>query len=311
MTQDLVSVLMPAFKPEFLREAMSSVLNQTHGELELLIGDNSGDPAIAAIIAELDDPRVIHVPSHAVTNRSVKINHRLLWLRARGRYVRFVYDDDVIYPRSSEVLLELLKSQPGSSMAWHQRDLIDSKSRILARQDYLDGAARVVMDEPLLLANLARKMNFIGEFCFLMFDRQVHPEFNFHRFDGFDIYAMWDTPMYVEAARNGPIVGTSEFLGGFRRHESQLSFVGGTVYGCCIDWEFLFRHGLANGKLGFEDAQRALQHVALLYAKYADDAPGLAHMGQRLVRDLESGRLAEGLAEFDAAYRALPPMGQR
>src|SRR5262249_36893947 len=58
MHSDLVSVLMPAFKPEFLREAMGSVLRQTHAELELLIGDNSGDPAIRAIIADFGDPRV-------------------------------------------------------------------------------------------------------------------------------------------------------------------------------------------------------------------------------------------------------------
>jgi glycosyltransferase involved in cell wall biosynthesis len=302
---ELVSVLMPAFKPEFLREAMSSVLRQEHGEIELLVGDNSGDPSIRAIVEEFNDPRVVHVPSHAVTGGSVKLNHLLLWWRARSRYVRFVYDDDVIYPRSTDVLLDLLQGQPASAMAWHQRDIIDASSRVLGRQNALGDVPRVVLDQPALMVNLARQMNFIGEFSFVMFDREVHKTFDFNRHAHFDTRYMWDVAMFIEAAGNGLLVGTPEFLGGFRRHGNQITTTSGTILACCLEWELIYRNALADGRLSADVALRALQHVALLYAKHRADAPQLAGFAERLVRELEAGTVAVGTAAFNAAYREL------
>jgi len=303
---DLVSVLMPAFKTEFLREAMSSVLHQTHGELELLIGDNSGDPEIGAIVAEFDDPRVVHIPSHAVSGGSVQVNHMLLWWRARGRYVRFVYDDDVAYPRSTEVLLDLLKGQPGAAMAWHQRDIIDAESRVLGRPDPLGSQARVVMDRPLLLVNLAQRMNFLGEPSFCMFDREVHRDFKFSTYEGMPLRFLWDVAMSVDAARSGLLVGTAEFLGGFRKHGAQISTALGRnfVFGC-VEWEVIFRNELARGNLAPPDATLALQRLALLYERYQAEVPALVPFRERLLADLADGRAAERTPQFNDAYRSL------
>ncbi len=52
-----VSICIPAYaRPKLLRAAMESVLTQERGDLELLIGDDSGD--LEAVVTSFDDPRV-------------------------------------------------------------------------------------------------------------------------------------------------------------------------------------------------------------------------------------------------------------
>jgi glycosyltransferase involved in cell wall biosynthesis len=309
---DLVSVLMPAFNPRYLREAMRSVLTQTHENLELLIGDNSANPEIRAIIAEIDDPRVVYVPSYQVSTSSVHVNAILLWARALGRYVRFVYDDDVAYPRSTEALLDLLKGQPRSAMAWHQREFIDGESRVLGRQDIFGDNPVLVMNRPLLLTNLAQRLNFVGEPSFVMFDRRFHHSFNSAVYEEFELRFLGDVAVYLEAAKNGLLVGSREFLGGFRKHEAQTSSARGPrfIMGC-VEWEVLFRNELVRGNLEREAAYTALGRIALLYANYEPDVPGLTAFRERLSRDIADGQLAERAPEFFEAYHELAKLHAR
>jgi glycosyltransferase involved in cell wall biosynthesis len=303
---DLVSVMMPAFNPRYLREAMRSVLAQTHENLELLIGDNSGNPEIRTIIAEIGDPRVVYVPSHQVTNASVHLNSIILWERARGRYVRFVYDDDLAYPRSTEVLLDLLKGQPPCAMAWHQREVIDAEGRLMGRIDVFGAAPKTVMDRPRLLTNLARRLNFVGEPSFVMFDRQVHRHFRCSAYEGFDLRFLGDVAMYMDAASSGLLAASNEFLGGFRKHGAQTSSVASPrfIMGC-VEWEVIFRNELVLGRLPEDQAIAALRGLTMLYRNYETQLPGLIDFRTRLDADLESGRVAAQTPAFNAAYREL------
>ena len=303
---DLVSVLMPAFKPEFLREALVSVLEQSHEQLELLVGDNSGDPGIRRILADYDDPRITYVPSHLVTAGSVQINHQLLWQRARGRYVRYVYDDDVAYKRSTEVLLGLLRRHPHCAMAWHQRDVIDAGSRVTEREGLIGAPGVLVMDRAMLDANLAAHMNFIGEPSFVMFDRARYPVFGFNRYDGFEFRFLWDVAAYLDATMHGHAAGSAEFLGGFRKHGTQISTGASPnyVFGC-VEWEVVYRQELVTGRLAPEKAYAAMVRVVQLYRANRAKLPVLGAFHDRLMADLRDSRLAENAPAFFDAYREL------
>jgi glycosyltransferase involved in cell wall biosynthesis len=303
---DLVSVLMPAFKPEYLREALVSVLDQSHANLELLVGDNSGDPEIRRILSDYDDPRITYVPSHQVTCGSVQINHQLLWWRAKGRYVRYVYDDDVAYKRSTEVLLGLLQRYPHCAMAWHQRDVIDAASRVTDREGLIGPGQVLVMDRPMLDANLASHMNFIGEPSFVMFDRARYRDFGFNRYDDFEFRFLWDVAAYLDATMHGNAVGSAEFLGGFRKHGTQISTGASPnyVFGC-VEWEVVYRNELVAGRLSAEKAYPAMVRVLQLYRANRAKLPVLNAFHDRLHRDLQARRLAEDAPAFFDAYREL------
>ncbi|NML14876.1 glycosyltransferase family 2 protein [Azohydromonas caseinilytica] len=303
----LVSVLMPAYKPEHFKEALLSVVNQTHANLEILVGDNNGDGSIRAVVDEVADPRVVYVPTHAVTGGSPRINHMVLWWRARGRHARYVYDDDVIFPRSTEVLLGLQRQLPGCAFTWHQRVIIDEHGVVRGRHGALpDGGGPTVMDRPMLLRNLAQHFNFIGEPCFVMFDREVVRHFDFARHAGTDLVFLWDVAVYLEAGRYGLCAGSPEFLGGFRQHGGQFSSAQSPnfVYGC-IEWELVFRQECVEGHLAPDDAAAALLRVARLYEGYKASVPVLAEFQQRLLADIVTKRIAETTPRFMADYRAL------
>lgn len=303
----LVSVLMPAYKPDHFKEALLSVVNQTHARLEILVGDNNGDGSIRAIVDEVADPRVVYVPTHAVTNGSPRINHMVLWWRARGRHARYVYDDDVIFPRSTEVLLGLLARVPRCALAWHQRVTMDGEGQILSCKGVLPaGTDAVVLDRPLLLQNLAQYFNFMGEPCFVMFDREVVRHFDFARHAGTDLVFLWDVAVYLEASRYGLCAGSPEFLGGFRQHGAQFSSLlsPNFVYGC-IEWELVFRQECVQGQLSDELAAAVLLRVAGLYETYKQRVPVLEQFQQRLLGDIQARRIAASTPRFMSDYQAL------
>ena len=131
---DLVSVLIPAFKPGHFRAALESVLAQEHGALEVIVGDDSPGAGIRAIVEELADPRVAYMPSRAVTGGDPKLNHVLLWHKARGRYVAMTADR-----RDVDALHAQLRTAP-ATIWW--RDSSATHSSLLRSERHSRSTAR-------------------------------------------------------------------------------------------------------------------------------------------------------------------------
>lgn len=87
-----VSVCMPAHRDSpLLRRALRSALDQTHGDLEVVVSDDSGG-SLEPAIAEAADPRIRYFrnPERLGFAR----NHTTTVDRAAGRFVAFLHDDD-------------------------------------------------------------------------------------------------------------------------------------------------------------------------------------------------------------------------
>jgi hypothetical protein len=299
----LVSILMPAYKPDYFCEALEAVVAQTHENLEILVGDNAGTGAIEAIVRAVNDPRITCIPSHAVSCGSPRLNHLLLWHRAHARCVRYVYDDDVIAPRSTAVLLDLLQRTPNCALAWHQREIIDENGNVTSRHGALAEDSRVVLDRALLLDNFTKFLNFVGEPSFVMLDRERAGAFDFNRYRGIETAFLWDISMYLEAARHGLFAGTGEKLGRFRVHGTQVSSTASLFH--AVEWEYVFRQELAEGRLTTAQFGEVLPKLLGLYQGTKAEWPLLGAFQARLHRDAAVGRLVETLPEFLAEYRRL------
>lgn len=299
-----VSVLMPVYKTEYFELALRSVLEQTHAELEVLVGDNAGNRGAREIVEAIGDARVTYIPSHQVSTGSPRLNHLLLWWRARSRYVRYVYDDDLIDPASTATLLDKLRSTPRCAMAWHQRRIIDDAGRVLGALDFLGERGTAVVDRKLLLANLVHFDNFVGEPSFVMFDRQVMPDFGFSRYAGHDLVYLWDVAMYLAAADHGLISGSAEILGSFRRHPSQVSASATQRIGL-IEWELILREEHARGRLDAALLNTFAAKVLGLYQRRQDDYAPLRGFRERLLEDLRDGLRPEATQRFLSAYKAV------
>jgi glycosyltransferase involved in cell wall biosynthesis len=107
-----VTVLIPTYnRSRWLRRAIGSVLAQTHHDLELIVADNASTDETPAVVAEFDDPRVVHV-RHA-ENLGMVGNFDWCLERARdSTYARIMTDDDELYPESIETAVRLLDEHP-------------------------------------------------------------------------------------------------------------------------------------------------------------------------------------------------------
>src|SRR5207302_171950 len=95
--QPLVSVIIPAFKPQHLVDAITSAREQTCADIEILVGDDTPDGGLETIVTSVDDPRVSY---HYHGFGDAELNLRRLWERSTGRYVKVLFDDDVLLPDS-------------------------------------------------------------------------------------------------------------------------------------------------------------------------------------------------------------------
>ncbi len=112
-----VSVVMPAFNAEkTVAQAISSVLAQTHRNLELLIVDDNSTDRTSEIAAEYArrDPRVrcFKNPRNLGTAGSRNFGVE----RAGFEYIAFIDSDDMWAPEKLEKQLTLLKKDPHSSL---------------------------------------------------------------------------------------------------------------------------------------------------------------------------------------------------
>ena len=110
MDDNLISIIVPVYKAEaYLDECISSIINQTYRNLEIILVDDGspdGCPQICDNWAEIDSRiRVIHKQNGGASsarNAGLEI--------ARGEYIGFVDSDDIIAADMYEILLEAVCS---------------------------------------------------------------------------------------------------------------------------------------------------------------------------------------------------------
>ena len=108
MTAPLVSVIIPTFnRGEWLREAIASVLAQTHPRLEVIVVDDGSRDHTAAVVcafgARLTYIRQDHAGVSAARNRGVAAAH--------GEFIAFLDSDDMWQPPKVAAQVALFAQQ--------------------------------------------------------------------------------------------------------------------------------------------------------------------------------------------------------
>lgn len=92
-----VSVVIPTFRrPVLLGQTLSSVLRQRGVMLEVLVVDDSPESSAEAVVAACGDPRVRYLQNPAPSGGFPSAVRNLGWPLARGAYVHFLDDDDLV-----------------------------------------------------------------------------------------------------------------------------------------------------------------------------------------------------------------------
>jgi len=111
-----VSVLIPALRPTWLREAVESALAQDFSPIEIVVCDDSGGDEVARLLAPYSTGARARVLTNAPPVGLVG-NYRRLLHEARGRWGKFLDDDDVLLPGALSALVGAAGAVPGVTLA--------------------------------------------------------------------------------------------------------------------------------------------------------------------------------------------------
>jgi len=312
-----VSILIPAYRPEFFDACVASALAQTHRDFELIVSDDCPTDDIEKLLAKWSDPRVRYVrnptPRRGATNRD-----NLLRL-ARGRYLKFLFDDDLLYPTSVERLLQAAHAT-GAKLVFHHRHFVDSVGRILHAPAVVpEGTVSRLLPEAIYQEMIGRISNPIGEPTNMLIDaaalRAIDLPFGTlerpFRF-------LTDVALMYNFTRAGhAIVGVGFFGSAFRQHQNQNSSERSPQFAAgYFEWEVLARIARATGLLSVDAYLEALRRVHEKYRRYQEQQPVFARFLALEAFDAGGECLdARFLQTLDLAYldidlRLLGPIGQ-
>ncbi len=101
--QKSVSVIMPTYnRLTWLERALRSVLDQTFTDFEIIVVNDGGDPEAEAIVRSLQSDQIRYVYAE---NGGLSVARNRGFLRARGKYIAYLDDDDQFYPHHLETLV--------------------------------------------------------------------------------------------------------------------------------------------------------------------------------------------------------------
>lgn len=119
MDDALVSTIIPVFnRAPRLREAVASVLAQTHRPVEVIVIDDGStdDTGAAADALARDNPdvvRTVHIPNGG-PGRAREAGRAL----ARGEFIQYLDSDDVLLPKKFELQIAALRAHPDAGVAY-------------------------------------------------------------------------------------------------------------------------------------------------------------------------------------------------
>lgn len=122
----LVSVLMAAYNgARYISQAIEAVLNQTYGNLELVIVDDGSQDRTREIVSCFENDKIRYFyKGHS----GMVGTWNLAMEKARGDFVIFIDADDIPFPTLLEREMEVFIKYPGVEVVYPNLLLIDEES---------------------------------------------------------------------------------------------------------------------------------------------------------------------------------------
>src|SRR2546429_9117536 len=104
-----VSVIIPTYnRAEFLCSAITSVLNQTFHNFEIIVVDDASQDHTREVMNSLGDKRIRYIRHEK--NKGVAATRNTGLVNAKGTYIAFLDDDDEWLPEKLQKQFNLLES---------------------------------------------------------------------------------------------------------------------------------------------------------------------------------------------------------
>ncbi|MEM8861680.1 MAG: glycosyltransferase [Chloroflexota bacterium] len=123
MSESKVDIIIPAYNQgHYLQASVESALNQTWGNIEVIIVDDGSTDNTAEVAQTFSDPRVTYIYQENAglsAARNTGIRH------STGEYISFLDSDDLFFPKKLELLLDAMHKSPELGLCAGKAILID------------------------------------------------------------------------------------------------------------------------------------------------------------------------------------------
>lgn len=134
----LISVIMATFneKPEYVRDAIESILNQTYVNFELIILDDSTSEGTRKEIDSLasQNSRIVLIRKPQRMGFVPALNEGLRI--AKGEFIARMDGDDISYPNRFELQLSYMDTHPEVDILGGAMDIMNEDGEVTSHRDY-------------------------------------------------------------------------------------------------------------------------------------------------------------------------------
>lgn len=231
----LVSVCIPTYNgAKYLPEALDSIIQQTYKNLEIVFSDDESTDYTLSIIEEFKNS--VDFPVRVVTHSPSGIgsNWNNCLKNAEGEFIKFLFQDDILYPECIEEMIEAITQQKDIVLVASKRKfLIEGKINPSIRkwmktyndlQEELDLPCREIniLDKTLFKNEnfLQIPHNKIGEPSVVLFRRSILKKIGYFRED---LEQILDAEFYYRVLKKYKIGIINKELAAFRLHPEQTT----------------------------------------------------------------------------------------
>lgn len=158
------SITIPAYKGQYLAEAIESILAQTCSDFELIIVDDCSPENLKDIVDKYNDPRIKYYRNakncgaeNVVDNWNICLNH------CTGEYVICMGDDDKLTSECLDLYNRAIEEYPQNNVFHIQTLIINEKSEIV---DIQDGRPEWESELSSIYNNFRGRLQYIGDWLF-------------------------------------------------------------------------------------------------------------------------------------------------
>lgn len=158
------SILIPAYKKQYLQECIESILAQTYSDFEIVIVNDASPEDLDSVVNGFTDPRI-----HYYVNKKncgavdVVDNWNICLEYSLGEYVICMGDDDRLLPKCLEEYNNLVERYPGLGIYHAWTEIINENSNVIRMQE-----ARPVREGvySMIWGRWNGRTQYIGDFLF-------------------------------------------------------------------------------------------------------------------------------------------------
>ncbi len=226
--EPFISILIPAYNKEYIAATLESAVSQTYKNIEIVISDDSETQDIEKIVKTFSkkDARIRYYKNEKNLGEAGRANYLKVFSLAKGEFIKFLNDDDVLAIDCVAKMADALKQFPDVTLVTSYRKRINAHGEFLADEDYNQKIAEedTLIDGASAIGKLlGERMNYIGEPTTVMFRKadieKTRPDI--FSFGGRTALRNGDVTMWVNLLSKGDLIYFTEPLSFFRIHSKQ------------------------------------------------------------------------------------------